>query len=159
MRIVALVSAALASAALIACSVESTTPPPAPSSGTGSGSETEKESGKSTETEKTPSSETAGETSGVSGSKELGSLTAAEKGKLCDWKAAKSGGYGKSTSCDDGITVKGDTDQADCVSSFPAACSATVAELEACVKVDIVDPCALAVLKASECAPLRACMQ
>jgi hypothetical protein len=155
MRIVALVSAALASAALIACSVESTTPPPAP----GSGSETEKESGKSTETEKTPSSETAGETSGVSGSKELGSLTAAEKGKLCDWKAAKSGGYGKSTSCDDGVTVKGDTDQADCVSSFPVSCSATVAELEACVKVDIVDPCALAVLTASECAPLRECMQ
>lgn len=145
---------------LAACTIEST-PAPAPS-GTSSSSSggTQTGNGDTTGTGDTTDTKTgSADSSGVSPTKTLDSLSATEKGKLCDWTASLQGGYGKSTSCGDGVTVKTKKDQAACVSSLPASCTAKVSDVEACMKVDAKDPCALAVMSADECAPLRDCMQ
>ncbi|MBX3216280.1 MAG: hypothetical protein KF850_29845 [Labilithrix sp.] len=103
---------------------------------------------------------TPAETSGIDPDKTVGGLSTAEKKQLCDWQASVSGGYGKKTTCDDGVSSSTPKDQAACVQrmSLPS-CAATIAEVEACIKLDAKDPCALAILSAPECEPLRACAQ
>ncbi|MBX3258412.1 MAG: hypothetical protein KF782_01760 [Labilithrix sp.] len=110
------------------------------------------------EDDKTPSTPAA--TSGVDPDKTVGELSASEKKQLCDWQADVSGGYGKTTKCDDGVSVSTPKDQAACVQRMNLpSCAATIAEVEACLKLDAKDPCALAILSAPECEPLRACAQ
>ena len=82
------------------------------------------------------------ETTGVSSSKKLIDLTAAEKGRVCDWMVGKAGSYGKPGTCDRTQTGANSPvwvydDQADCVDDSPDAtfteCTATVGQLETCV--------------------------
>ena len=104
--------------------------------------------------------EPAAETSGVDPDKTIGELAANERKALCDWQAAVHGGYGKTTKCDDNSSVSSPKNQAECVQDLNVpTCEATVAEVEACIKVDAKDPCAFAVLTAPECKPLLACAQ
>lgn len=101
----------------------------------------------------------SGPTSGVDTSKTIAELSSSEKKQLCDWQAGINGGYGKSTSCPDGLTVSGPKSQSACVAKFPSTCNAPVGDVESCLKVDAKDPCALAILKAPECESLRSCLQ
>ncbi len=97
--------------------------------------------------------------SGVASSKTLASLTPAEKGKICDWNAQISGGYGKTMLCGDGTDVSNDVDQASCVADVPS-CAATVAQFEACSKVVVTVPLCDQIAKllgAAECAAIVAC--
>jgi hypothetical protein len=82
--------------------------------------------------------------SGVDGSKMLITLTDAEKGKLCDWMVARAGSYGNPGTCD--RTQTGATypfltydDQAACIADArgptDTQCQATVAQMEACIKL------------------------
>jgi hypothetical protein len=83
-----------------------------------------------------------GDLTGVSSSKKLVDLTAAEKGRVCDWMVGKAGSYGTPGTCD--RTKAGSDfplwvydDQADCIDDSPDAtftdCQATVSQLETCV--------------------------
>jgi hypothetical protein len=74
----------------------------------------------------------AGASSGVAGDKRLDSLTADEKAKLCDWGAAKFGGYGHTTDCGDGYSISAVESQAACVAGLPEECDKTVADVEQC---------------------------
>jgi hypothetical protein len=104
--------------------------------------------------------------SGVDSSKKLITLTDAEKGTLCDWIVGKAGSYGNPGTCD--RTQTGATspflaydDQAACIADSrgptDTQCQATVAELEACVK--LLPACATLaeVASASACAALSTC--
>jgi hypothetical protein len=107
----------------------------------------------------TPTQLPNGPTSGVDGTKKIGTLSSAEKKQLCDWQAGINGGYGKSTKCDGGLSVSGAKTQSACVSKLPPpSCEATVTEFEDCMKVDVKDPCALAILTAPECAAVKKCV-
>jgi hypothetical protein len=100
----------------------------------------------------------AASTSGVDPAKKIGSLSPTEKGKLCDWSTNWLGGYGARLDCG-GMTLSLPKDQAACVEEWrPSTCDVTVAQYEACTKVDAPDPCALKSAKAEECAPIRKCM-
>ena len=70
--------------------------------------------------------------SGVASGKRLDSLTDAEKGTLCDWEAAKFGGYGMVMDCGGGVTLTADASQAECVADWFTTCTATVGQAEAC---------------------------
>jgi len=91
----------------------------------------------------------AGGPTGVSSSKKLVDLTAAEKGRVCDWMVGKAGSYGKPGTCDRTKTGSDSPlwvydDQADCVDDLPDAtftdCEGTVSQLETCV--DALPACA-----------------
>jgi hypothetical protein len=179
MRAVAVASFAVvaAIASLVACTQEEFPNPPATRNGT---EDTQQSSGAalpqpsdpnakpptSSATSSTSSSSGAedsgppalpnGPTSGVDQSKTLGELSATEKKQFCDWTAGINGGYNKSTSCGT-TTISGPKSQAACVQKLPPACAATVAEAEACLKIDAADPCAFALFKAPECEPIRNC--
>jgi hypothetical protein len=161
-------------ASLVACTAEEFPNPPATRDGTeATGEETNAALPPPSTTSKPPSSSSGGipdagdpdepkpvgPTSGVDPDKSVGSLSSSEKKQLCDWQAGKTGGYGKTTKCEGGISLSNPKSQAACVQKLPASCAATVAQVEECVKVDAVDPCALAILSAPECEPLRACAQ
>lgn len=98
--------------------------------------------------------------SGVDKSKSLASLSASEKGQLCDWTASVSGGYGKTMMCAGDSEASNDANQAECVASLPS-CAITVAQAETCTKVVVTVPLCDQVEKAftaPECAPLVACV-
>jgi hypothetical protein len=95
-----------------------------------------------------------GGSSGVTGSKQLSALSAAEVGNICDWAAAKYGGYGHEISCGK------DTDstwssQSVCVndftSSFVNCKNGTVAQLEGCVNKLSAAPCDATQQESAEC--------
>ena len=90
-----------------------------------------------------------GSSSGVTGSKRIDSLTDAEKVSICDWTANKLGGYGHVTDCGNGLTLDAPTSQADCTSTAPTNCAATVSQYEACLNAQT---CANPL--PSQCAPL-----
>jgi len=95
---------------------------------------------------------------GTPSSRTIGALTTAEKAALCDWTAAKFGGYGKSITCAGDIGTGGPESRDDCLRNWPTdACTATVTQYESCVDVITRDPCAFAYNSAPECAALRAC--
>lgn len=100
--------------------------------------------------EKTPSS-------GLSSSATLAELTSAQRDTLCDWQACQLGGYGDKATCPQGLSTNPPASRAKCRQQWPEGCSATVAELEACQTVIAADRCSGVLLKAPECAALRAC--
>jgi hypothetical protein len=67
---------------------------------------------------------------GVSRSKSVSSLTTAEKAMLCDWTAAKFGGYGVPTTCTMAL-ISAPANQSACLADFPT-CDATVGSLADC---------------------------
>ena len=93
--------------------------------------------------------------SGLEKSMPWSSLTTAEKGTLCDWVAAKVGGYGMTIDCGNGTGYGSNSSQQACIDSLPAACGATVAQYEKCVNET---SCATSLFPPS-CAPLLACYQ
>ena len=98
--------------------------------------------------------------SGVDKSKSLASLSAAEKGQLCDWNASLSGGYGKTMTCTDGTDASNDADQAECVMALPT-CTVTVGQFEACTQTVVTVPLCDQIAKvftAPECAALAGCL-
>jgi hypothetical protein len=100
-------------------------------------------------------------TSGVEKSKSLSSLSADEKGKLCDWNAMLNGGYGKTMTCSDGTDTSNDEDRATCVSSIPPDCAATVGQFEVCSTVVVTVPLCDQITKlfaSTQCQPLIACL-
>lgn len=99
--------------------------------------------------------ETGPGASGLEKSKAWSTLTMAEKGTLCDWEAAKFGGYGMRMDCGDGSSIGAYPSQQACIDNFPATCGATVAEFEACGNDS---SCATGIF-APSCAPLVACLQ
>ena len=73
--------------------------------------------------------------SGVATSKMLAELTADEKKKLCDFRAAKYGGYGMAIDCGNGTTIPADDSLDACVGpdGLGSDCQkATVGDFEAC---------------------------
>lgn len=90
--------------------------------------------------------------SGVASGKRLDALTDAEKAMLCDWQANKLGGYGMSVDCGGGLTIDAEPSQAECVSSAPTSCAATVGQAEACSNA-----MSCSNLIPNECAPLFQC--
>lgn len=95
--------------------------------------------------------------SGVDGSRSLANLSDDDKGKLCDWVASAQGGYGRTYVCDGYDVSIAKADRAACVAAIPAGCSATVAQVESCVRAvtDTGDHCR--VLTRPECAVVRHC--
>jgi hypothetical protein len=76
---------------------------------------------------------TGSTSSGVDASKRIDSLSADEKAKLCDWLAARYGGYGATKSCGGDLTLEAPASQAECVAeNFPSPCAVTVGQGEAC---------------------------
>lgn len=98
-------------------------------------------------------------TSGITGTKVMTTLSSSEKGTLCDWEACQLGGYGTSISCDSGIAANPKASQQACLSSFPgSACTATVAQVEACSKTVAANRCNVATALASaECQAVKSC--
>jgi hypothetical protein len=101
--------------------------------------------------------------SGVDGSKRMNEVSEAELGRLCDWANEQSGGYGRTIPCTENMDVLTDTSREDCVMQDApafAACSATVAEYEACTLEIAKDLCTFeAALTRDVCAPILACLQ
>ncbi len=79
----------------------------------------------------------SGGASGLEGSKKLVDLSATESGQLCDWAVGKIGSYGTPSRCTDPLTIFVYADQAACIADGVDAtdtdCTATVAQMEACV--------------------------
>ena len=97
-------------------------------------------------------------TSGLATTATIGSLTSAQRGTLCDWSTCQFGGYGTSAKCDGGLGLDQPPNQAACVADLPATCAATVADVEACSKLQAANPCDLSiVLGAPACASVAAC--
>jgi hypothetical protein len=78
------------------------------------------------------SSSGSGGSPDVDSSKQISTVTAAEKTSLCDWFVGMVGGYGSTTTCQDGY-IEAPATQAECVSTFPT-CAVTVGTFEACVE-------------------------
>lgn len=85
----------------------------------------------------------ASTSSGVTASKRLIDLSDGEKGQLCDWMVGKAGSYGTPGTCDRTRPLAmypflAYDDQAACVADSvdetATDCTATVAQLEACIK-------------------------
>jgi hypothetical protein len=72
----------------------------------------------------------------LSRSTTIASLTPAQAGTLCDWLAARSGGYGRTESCPDGSTQATPPNHGACVDDLPypgAVCpTLTVGDVEDC---------------------------
>jgi len=100
--------------------------------------------------------------SGVTQSKRIPDLTVAEQEQVCDWMAAKSGGYGHTSDCNDGTTGVAYPNRAACVGDFFYAaslgspfCTATVKQLEDCVNQ--VGTCQAGSDAATMCEALLSC--
>jgi hypothetical protein len=77
----------------------------------------------------------AGATSGVNDSTLLNSLTPSELVAICDWRAARFGGYGRTLTCGN-VQESSSPSQSGCVDSaaqIPSSCGATVLTFENCV--------------------------
>ena len=97
--------------------------------------------------------ETGPGASGLEKSRTWSSLTTAEKGTLCDWVAARFGGYGMTIDCGNGTGFASNASQQACIDALPATCGATVAAYERCVTDTTCDTGAFP----PSCAPLVAC--
>jgi hypothetical protein len=97
-----------------------------------------------------------GGSSGVDSGKQLKDLTASEVMAECEWGVEAQGGAGHMTTCGDNIVVTVDT-VAECVAEvnqYKTACTATVAQLEACTDALADNPCDFAT---SACTAIFAC--
>jgi hypothetical protein len=80
--------------------------------------------------------------SGVAPGKPLKGLGLDERTVVCDWRAGRLGGYGRSRACGGAALASGPNQDA-CVQSLarlPAACAATVSTAEACTN-ELADGC------------------
>ena len=86
----------------------------------------------------------------------IGALTDDEWVQICDWEAARLGGYGHRPGCESNFTVMAPPDQATCVAAvkitFP--CRLIVSDFEACIDERVEDPCAL---RFPACDPIGIC--
>lgn len=91
--------------------------------------------------------------SGVDSAKQIKDLTPDEIMSECEWGVEAQGGPGHMTTCGDNGTVTVDTvaECADEVNGYKAGCTATVAQLEACLSGD---PCSFG---GPACTPIFAC--
>jgi hypothetical protein len=81
----------------------------------------------------------AGAASGVNESTLLNSLTPSELVAICDWRAARFGGYGRTLACGN-VQESSSPSQSSCVASaaqIPSSCGATVWTFESCVNAMI----------------------
>lgn len=103
------------------------------------------------------SDDDGGGSSGVVGSKKLSALSSSEVASVCDWAAAKYGGYGKQIMCGKD-TNEVWANQAQCVTSFMSSfadcANGTVSQAEACVGKQAAAPCDDTVRDGAECAAL-----
>jgi hypothetical protein len=98
--------------------------------------------------------------SGIPRATTIASLTADQAGTLCDWQAAKTGGYGHTQSCPDGGTQSTDANRATCVEDLPypgAACpTLTVGDVEDCANAIGPNICNLSTAPA--CSKFATCL-
>jgi hypothetical protein len=91
------------------------------------------------------SSQTAAPPGGVDGTKMLSGLAPGDKQALCDWIAAQFGGYDSRGVCADSATggLQGPVSQSGCEDQLLdyAHCTATVAQLQACVVAEVSNAC------------------
>jgi len=101
-----------------------------------------------------------GPSSGLGRTAPLASLTAAQRGTLCDWESGKQGGYGRMINCPDGSQQMSDPDKATCVqgiSSLGALCpTLTVGDIEDCANAVGTDVCSEPTQAA--CAAFNTCL-
>jgi len=69
---------------------------------------------------------------GVDGTKQISAVNDMEKASLCDWFAAKVGGYGTTPACPDAF-LEAPPSKAECLADFPS-CAVTVSQFESCVE-------------------------
>jgi hypothetical protein len=87
----------------------------------------------------------------------LTDLTLRERKLLCDWSAQITGGYGHVWSCEAGIVVNHQSQQA-CIAQYLGACtSVSIEQWIACQKKIASDPCALYLYSSAECKPVLRC--
>lgn len=99
-----------------------------------------------------------GPSSGVSTGTRLVDLSEADAIALCDWTAARLGGYGRGVTCTNGITVTARQTRELCVMDYQSVsptCAVTVGEIEACTNQSVGPPVCASV--PSVCAALLAC--
>lgn len=77
--------------------------------------------------------ETGPGASGIEKSRTWSNLTTAEKGVLCDWVAARFGGYAMEIDCGNDAGLASNSSQQACIDALPPTCGATVAAYERCV--------------------------
>ena len=97
----------------------------------------------------------AGATSGVNDSKLLNGLTPSELVTICDWRAARFGGYGRTVTCGN-IQESSSPSQSSCVDSaaqIPSSCGATVLTFQNCVNA-VVGGCTGGI---ADCAEIAEC--
>ena len=99
--------------------------------------------------------ETGPGASGLEKSRTWSSLTTSEKGTLCDWVAAKFGGYGMTIDCGDGTGIGSNSSQQACIDNLTPTCGATVAQSEQCANDASCETGAFP----PSCAPIIACFQ
>jgi hypothetical protein len=100
-----------------------------------------------------------GPSSGVSTSTRLIDLSEADAIALCDWAAARFGGYGHGVTCTNGVTVTARQTRELCLMDYQNAsptCPVTVGEIEACANQSVGPPVCASV--PSVCAALLACV-
>lgn len=93
---------------------------------------------------------------------QIATLSATEKAELCDWEAARLGGYGTTTTCtnagDTGVAVS--ASQASCVAGLSSSlytCQATVQDYYNCINDLVILPCEQTLLDDSDCQPVISC--
>jgi len=105
------------------------------------------------------SSPDPGPSSGVSTGTRVVDLSDAEGIALCDWVAARLGGYGQGVTCTNGTTVTARQTRELCVMDYQnvsPTCPVTVGEIEACANQSVGPPVCASV--PSVCAALIACV-
>jgi len=101
----------------------------------------------------------AGSSSGVSTGTRVVDLSDADGIALCDWVAAKFGGYGRGVTCTDGVSVTARQTRELCMMDYQnvsPTCAVTVGEIEACANQSVGPPVCASV--PSVCAALLACV-
>jgi hypothetical protein len=89
--------------------------------------------------------------------RQLRTLSGAERAQLCDWIAARFGGYGKTLKCADGSRSSRDS-QAECVESLTGLdCEATVGDADTCIDLTLSCASFFVVLSNPACQRVAAC--
>src|SRR6185369_7303840 len=83
-----------------------------------------------------------GPSSGLARDKHVQELSSTELAMLCDWSAAKFGGYGHRTSCSNGNWLMAAMNRMVCTTGATSSiCDPTVAQTEDCVNAYSANPC------------------
>jgi hypothetical protein len=84
-----------------------------------------------------------GPSSGVTAGTRIVDLSEADAAALCDWAAARFGGYGHGVTCMDGFTVTARQTRELCMmdyKSVSSTCPVTVGDIEACTNQSVGPP-------------------